>query len=93
MVKQGDIIKINFNPQVGHEQAGYRPAVVVGNDTFNKVSKLVFACPITNSIDNFPLHIKLDTRKVTKGIILLNSTRTLATFSREMNCTKILVSI
>ena len=27
MVKQGDIIKINFNPQAGHEQAGYRPAV------------------------------------------------------------------
>ena len=40
MVKQGDIIKINFNPQVGHEQAGYRPAVIVSNDTFNKVTHL-----------------------------------------------------
>ena len=28
MVKQGTIIKINFNPQAGHEQAGYRSAVV-----------------------------------------------------------------
>ena len=28
-----------------------------------------------------------------KNIILLNKARTLATFSREMNCTKILVSI
>ena len=70
MVKQGDIIKINFNPQKGHEQAGYRPAIVVSNNTFNRVSKLVFVCPITNSIDNFPLHIKLDTRTVTTGIIL-----------------------
>ena len=35
MVKQGDIIKINFNPQKGHEQSAYRPAVVVSNDFFN----------------------------------------------------------
>jgi mRNA interferase MazF len=35
MVKQGDIIKMNFNPQRGHEQAGYRPAVVISNDFFN----------------------------------------------------------
>ena len=39
MVKQGDIIKINFNPQAGHEQAGYRPAVVVSNNFFNKKCK------------------------------------------------------
>ena len=36
MVKQGTIIKINFNPQAGHEQAGYRPAVVISNNIFNK---------------------------------------------------------
>lgn len=32
MVKQGDIIKLNFNPQAGHEQFGYRPAVVLSNN-------------------------------------------------------------
>ncbi len=36
MVSQGDIIKVNFNPQSGHEQAGYRPALVVSNDFFIK---------------------------------------------------------
>ena len=83
MVKQGDIIKINFNPQKGHEQAGYRPAVVVSNNTFNRVSKLVFVCPITNSIDNFPLHIKLDTRTVTTGIILCEHLRSLDIEARD----------
>ena len=83
MVKQGDIIKINFNPQKGHEQAGYRPAVVVRNNTFNRVSKLVFVCPITNSIDNFPLHIKLDTRTVTTGIILCEHLRSLDIEARD----------
>ena len=62
MVKQGDIIKISFNPQSGHEQAGYRPAVVVSNNYFNNITKLAMVCPITNSPNEFPLHIKLDDR-------------------------------
>jgi len=70
MVKQGDIIKINFNPQVGHEQAGYRPAVVVSNNFFNKKTNLTFVCPITNTVSDFPLHVKLDERTITTGVIL-----------------------
>lgn len=70
MVKQGDIIKINFNPQAGHEQAGYRPAVVVSNNFFNKKTNLIFVCPITNTVSDFPLHVKLDERTITTGVIL-----------------------
>nr|WP_233573252.1 type II toxin-antitoxin system PemK/MazF family toxin [Leptotrichia sp. OH3620_COT-345] len=29
------------------------PAVVVSDNTFNKVSKLVFVCPITNLTNKF----------------------------------------
>ena len=83
MVKQGDIIKINFNPQVRHEQAGYRPAVIVSNDTFNKVTNLVLVCPITNSIDRFPLHIKLDNRTATTGIILCEHLKSLDITARS----------
>ena len=49
MVKQGDIVKLSFNPQKGHEQAGFRPAVVVSNDVFNRNAKLAILCPITNT--------------------------------------------
>ena len=40
MVKQGTIIKVNFNPQSGHEQAGYRPAIVISNNIFNQKTNL-----------------------------------------------------
>ncbi len=70
MVKQGDIIKINFNPQSGHEQAGYRPALVVSNDFFNEKTNLTIVCPITNTNNSFPLHIPLDSRTSTTGVIL-----------------------
>ena len=70
MVKQGDIIKINFNPQAGHEQAGYRSAVVVSNDFFNKKTNLTIVCPVTSTISDFPLHVKLDERTTITGAIL-----------------------
>lgn len=77
MVKQGDIIKINFNPQAGHEQSGYRPAVVISNNFFNDKAKLVIVCPITNTNNKFPLHIPLDDRTETTGVILCEHVKSL----------------
>lgn len=77
MVKQGDIIKVNLNPQKGHEQAGYRPAVVISNDFFNQKTNLAVICPITNTNNSFPLHIPLDGRTQTTGVILCEHIRTL----------------
>ena len=70
MVKQGSIIKLNFNPQAGHEQAGYRPAVVLSNNIFNEKTNLSIVCPITNTNNDFPLHVPLDKRTKTTGVIL-----------------------
>ncbi|MGN0638979.1 MAG: type II toxin-antitoxin system PemK/MazF family toxin [Huintestinicola sp.] len=82
MVKQGDIIKVSFDPQSGHEQAGYRPAVVVSNDFFNEKTKLAIVCPITNTNNRFPLHIPLDERTKTTGVILCEHMRSLDLNSR-----------
>lgn len=82
MVKQGTIIKINFNPQAGHEQAGYRPAVVVSNDIFNQKTNLSIVCPITNTNNYFPLHIPLDKRTKTTGVILCEHIKSLDLNSR-----------
>ena len=70
MVKQGSIIKLNFNPQAGHGQAGYRPAVVLSNNVFNEKTNLTIVCPITNTNNDFPLHVPLDKRTKTTGVIL-----------------------
>ena len=82
MVKQGTIIKINFNPQAGHEQAGYRPAVVISNNIFNEKTKLSIVCPITNTNNHFPLHIPLDDRTRTTGVILCEHIKALDLNSR-----------
>ncbi len=82
MVKQGTIIKINFNPQSGHEQAGDRPAVVVSNEIFNDKARLAIVCPITNTDNSFPLHIPLDNRTETTGVIMCEHIRVLDLNSR-----------
>lgn len=77
MVNQGDIIKVNFNPQAGHEQAGYRPALVISNNFFNQKTNLTIVCPITNTNNRFPLHIPLDDRTETTGVILCEHVKAL----------------
>ncbi len=77
MVRQGDIIWLDFNPQAGHEQKGRRPALVVSNDTFNKFSNLAIVCPITNTNKKHPFHVKLDGRTKITGVILSDQARTL----------------
>lgn len=83
MVKQGDIIKLNFNPQAGHDQAGYRPAVVISNDFFNEKTNLAIVCPITNTNNRFPLHIPLDDRTETTGVILCEHIKALDLATRQ----------
>jgi len=70
MVKQGDIIKLDLSPTVGHEQSGYRPVVVVSNDFVMAQTNMVYIAPITNTIRQFPLHVELDDRTKTMGEIL-----------------------
>ncbi|WP_392889788.1 type II toxin-antitoxin system PemK/MazF family toxin [Eubacterium limosum] len=77
MVKQGSIIKINFNPQSGHEQAGYRPGLVVSNDFFNQKTSMTIVCPITNTNNKFPLHVPLDSRTKTTGVVLCEQLKAL----------------
>ena len=77
MVKQGDIIKVNFNPQAGHEQAGYRSALVISNDFFYEKAHLAIVCPITNTNNRFPLHVVLDGRTETTGVVLCEHIRSL----------------
>lgn len=83
MLKQGDIIKVNFNPQKGHEQAGYRPAVIISNDFFNAKTNLAIVCPITNTDNKFPLHIPLQGRTKTTGVILCEHVKTLDLNARQ----------
>jgi mRNA interferase MazF len=83
-LKQGNIIKLDFNPTKGHEQAGFRPAVVVSGDTFNGISSNVVVCPITNTDNRFPAHVALDERTSTTGFVMCDQIRTISPTARQV---------
>ena len=79
MVNQGDIVWLNLNPQAGHEQSGRRPALIISNSDFYSVvgMKMAMICPITNTDKDFVLHIKLDKRTKTTGVIMCEQVKVL----------------
>ena len=81
--EQGDIVYLDFAPQSGHEQCGRRPALVVSNNLFNRVSSLTMVCPITHMDKGHPFHVRLDDRTKTDGVILCDQARMLDLTSRN----------
>ena len=84
MVKQGDIIKINLNPTKGHEQAGYRPVIVINNIVHSSASSMTIVCPITNTNRNNPLHVELK-GLLTTGFVMCDQIRAVDIRARDYN--------
>ncbi|KNC90535.1 endoribonuclease MazF [Trabulsiella odontotermitis] len=53
----GDIVWLEFDPQSGHEQAGYRPALVITPAAYNGKTGLMLCCPITTQIKGYPFEV------------------------------------
>ena len=65
----GDIIWLVFDPRVGHEQSGRRPAIVLSPRLFTERTGLAIVAPITSKIKDLPFEIVL-TKTKTKGAVL-----------------------
>ncbi len=81
--EQGDIILLEFNPQAGHEQKGRRPAFVTSNNTFNRFTGIAMVCPVTKTERKFPLHVSLDNRTKTSGVIMCEQVKSLDISARR----------
>ena len=83
--KQGDIVFLDFNPTIGHEQKGFRPAVVISNNIFNINTKMIMICPITSNEKEFPTHYKLEDTKKVHGAVLCEHIRSIDYEIRNLN--------
>ena len=75
--ERGDIIKLSFSPQVGREQAGYRPALVLSPLAYNRISHFAWVCPITNTIKGWKFEVILSQSMQTSGVVLADQIRAL----------------
>ncbi|WP_076461428.1 type II toxin-antitoxin system PemK/MazF family toxin [Limosilactobacillus caccae] len=83
-LQQGQILMVDFNPPNGHEQKGYRPALVISNNDFNQLcGGMVKVIPITSNEKAFPLHLKLPVLDNIHGVVELDQERTLDLSNRK----------
>ncbi len=70
----GDIIWVDLNPTVGHEQAGKRPALVISPASYNAKTSLLLACAITLEVKGYPFEVLMPDGK---GAILADQIKCL----------------
>ena len=74
---RGDILWLQFSPQIGHEQAGRRPAICLSPKEYNEKTGLGIFCPITSKQKGYPFEVPLPDNFSIKGVILADQIRNL----------------
>ncbi|MFM2303841.1 MAG: hypothetical protein RLZZ135_1251 [Cyanobacteriota bacterium] len=81
---RGDIVKFDFDPTLGREQAGYRPALIVTSKEFNRSTGLALVCPIASKVKGFNLEVILPDGLNTTGVILVFQVKTVDWVERQV---------
>jgi len=81
--RQGDFIAVAFEPQTGHEQRRYRPALVVSHDLFNQRTGLAIVCPITNTRRDYPFHVAIPEGGKVTGYVMVEQVRSIDYRARQ----------
>jgi mRNA interferase MazF len=74
---RGHIVKIDFSPQAGHEQSGWRPALVLSPKAYNAKAGLAIVAPVTNHMKGYPFEVALPATLQTTGAILSDHIKSL----------------
>lgn len=67
----GDVVFLDFDPQVGREQAKRRPALVLTDMRYNRASGLAVVCPLTSKRKPYPFALPVTVDEV-EGAILVD---------------------
>jgi mRNA interferase MazF len=74
----GDLVWIDLDPTVGHEQSGHRPAIVLTPRQYNARSGLCIICPITSRARGYPFEVAIPDGHPVSGIILVDQIRSVS---------------
>jgi mRNA interferase MazF len=53
----GDVVWLNFDPRVGREQSGHRPALVLSPKRYNGLRGMMVCCPMTSKIKGYAFEV------------------------------------
>ena len=75
--RRGDVIRLDFHPQTGREQAGRRPALVLSPIEYNRKVGLVVVCPITSQKKDYPWEVEIPNNPAVRGVVLADQVKNL----------------
>lgn len=72
-VKRGQVYYADLSPVVGSEQDGFRPVLILQNDTGNKFSPTTIVAPITSTKPDsrMPTHVRVNAEGLIGGSVVL----------------------
>jgi len=80
----GHLVWTDFDPRVGREQSGRRPALVVSPVAFWQASGFAIVCPITSTIRPFGTSVVLPEGLAVAGEVLTSHVRSIDTLARPI---------
>ena len=83
----GDLVWTDFDPRVGREHSGRRPALVVSPSDFCRVTEFAIVCPITSRVRPFGTSVVLPPGLPVSGEILSSHVRSIDTLARPLSYT------
>lgn len=81
--RAGDIVWIDFDPQLGREQAKRRPAFVITEEAYNRASGLAVVCPLTSQRKPYPFALPVKIDKV-EGAVLVDQIKSFDWTARKV---------
>jgi len=72
----GDIVFLDFDPQIGREQAKRRPALVLTELGYNRASGLAVVCPLTSKVQPYPFTLPITVGRV-EGAVLVDQLKSM----------------
>jgi mRNA interferase MazF len=72
----GDIVMMDFDPQIGREQAKRRPALVLTDQRYNRASGLAVVCPLTSKRKPYPFALPIAVDRV-EGAVLVDQLKSM----------------
>ncbi len=74
---RGHFVRTDFNPSLGREQAGSRPAVVLSDTAYNARTGLAVLCPITGQPKGYPFEVPIPDGLPVYGVVLVDAVKSL----------------
>jgi mRNA interferase MazF len=81
--QRGDIVRINFSPQAGREQAHRRPGLILSVQSYNAAVGLAVVAPITSKAKGYHFEVVLPPALGVRGVILSDQLKNLDWRSRK----------